>query len=168
MPNKLGRATDKRIALVKGQVTDLLWYGKIETTLDRAKEVAKKAEKVITLAINTYQDTVTVSKKKIDASGKETTLSVINDGAKKLSARRKIMTMVYDTQEPRLQNENDKAYKERTSMVAHPLIEKIFNDYAPKYARRAEDLKQKGGYTRILKMGPRRGDAAEVAIIELV
>jgi len=170
MPNKLGRATNKRLALLRGQVTDLLWYGRIETTLARAKAVQSKAEKIITLAINTYEDTVEVTKTQIDnkGKGKAKQVTVTNDGPKKLAARRKIMAFVYDIQEPRLQNENNTAYKNRTELIAHPLIEKIFNDYAPKYAARANDIGQKGGYTRVLKAGPRKGDAGETAIIELV
>ena len=59
-------------------------------------------------------------------------------------------------------------FKARTEGVQHPLIEKIFDEIAPKYAQRAEELGQRGGYTRIYKLGERRGDAAPVAIIELV
>ena len=56
----------------------------------------------------------------------------------------------------------------RTENIRHPLIEKIFNEYAPKYAQRGKEKGQKGGYTRVIKLGARRGDSAEVAVIELV
>ena len=73
---KLGKATDKRMALLRGQVTDLLWYGRIETTFDRAKEVQKMAEKLLTKAVNSYKDTVkkveTRKRKKKDNKGNET------------------------------------------------------------------------------------------------
>ena len=64
---KLGRPTDQRLALIKNQATNLLWYGKIETTLEKAKEVQSYAEKIITTAINSYEDTVKVVKDTVDA-----------------------------------------------------------------------------------------------------
>ena len=64
MARKLGRATDQRMAVLKNQVSMFLWNGKLETTLDRAKEVRRLAEKYITLAMRTYEDTVVVSKEK--------------------------------------------------------------------------------------------------------
>ena len=59
-------------------------------------------------------------------------------------------------------------YKERTKDVKHPIVEKLFREYGPKYSKRAEEKGTKGGYTGILKKGPRRGDAAEMVIIEMV
>jgi large subunit ribosomal protein L17 len=59
-------------------------------------------------------------------------------------------------------------YKKRTVNINNPLVEKMFREYGPKYYKRAKDLGQGGGYTRIIKKGPRRGDAAEVVILELV
>ena len=108
---KLGRATSHRIATLKNLTTQLLEFGKIQTTLQKAKEVRCMAEKMITL-------------------GKTNTL---HTGRQALA---------YITKED--------------------VVTKVFSEIAPKYADR------NGGYTRILKMGPRRGDAAEVAIIELV
>ena len=161
---KLGKATDLRLALLKNQVSQLLWNGKLETTEARAKEVQKLAEKYITLAINTYKDTIEVEKTKI-VKGKETTVTVINDGAKKLAARRRLMANLADLQEARQDKESATEYKLRTKTVKHPLVEKLFNDYAPKFDKQAEESGQKGGYTAIYKKNARRGDGAEMALI---
>ena len=161
---KLGKATDLRMALLKNQVSQLLWNGKLETTEARAKEVQKLAEKYITLAVNTYKDTVEVEKVKI-VDGKETTVKVLNDGANKLAARRALMSNLADLQETRQDKESKTEYKLRTKTVRHPLIEKMFNEYAPKFDEKAQQSGQKGGYTAIYKMNQRRGDAAEMALI---
>ena len=164
---KLGKPTDQRMALLRNQVTDLLFNGKIETTYERAKEVSRMADKLINLAVDTYTDTYKKVETRKTEKG-ETKVELVNDGPKKLAARRKIMSVLYDRQEQRKEKESAVAFKQRTEHIQHPLVEKIFNEYAPKYAKRASDLGQKGGYTRVLKMGFRRGDAAELALIELV
>lgn len=161
---KLGKRTDLRLAILKNQVSQLLWNGKLETTEARAKEVQKLAEKYITLAVNTYKDTVEVEKTKI-VNGKETTVKVLNDGASKLSARRALMRGLADLQETRLPKEKKTEYALRTKTVRHPLIEKLFNDYAPKFDARAQESGQKGGYTAVYKMNQRRGDGAEMALV---
>ncbi|MBE5757152.1 MAG: 50S ribosomal protein L17 [Clostridiales bacterium] len=168
MPRKLGLTSTQRKVLLMNQASNLLWYGKIETTLARAKEVRSYTEKIITLAMKTYEDTIEIEKVSTDAKGKEVKKSVITDGAKKLAARRKIMTLVNDLQEVKGFKESKAAFRDRTKDIKHPLVEKIFNEIAPKYAQRKEELGQGGGYTRIIKLGERRGDAAEMAIIELV
>ncbi|MDR3318493.1 MAG: 50S ribosomal protein L17 [Clostridiales bacterium] len=168
MPKKLGKPTDQRMAILRNQVTHLLWYGKIETTYARAKSVQSIAEKLITKAIRTFDDTVKVKKDRIDEKGKKYAVEVINDGPKKLAVRRRLMASLYDLQEQRGNGETATAFKMRTEDIAHPIIEKIFNEIAPKYAARAKELNQGGGYTRVLKLGARRGDAAELALIELV
>lgn len=165
---KLGLPSKERIALIRNQVSHLLWYGKIETTLTRAKSVRREAEKLLTLAINSYEDTVKVVKTIKDEKGVKQQREVINDGPKKLAARRKIMSFVYDLQEQRQQKESKANFKARTMGINHPLLEKIFNVYAPKYAERAKELGTAGGYTRIIKLDQRRGDAAQKVLIELV
>ncbi len=169
MARKLGLNATQRLALLKNQASELLWYGKIETTEARAKEVASYVAKVITLAVNSYTDTVESEVKVTDAKGKEVTKTLIKDGVKKLNARRKIMTLVNDLQFVKGYKESKAEYKARANAVASPLIEKIFDEYAPKYAERKEaNNGNGGGYTRIYKLGLRKGDAAQVAIIELV
>ena len=168
---KLGKSTDHRMAMLKNQVSSLLWNGRIETTAEKAKEVRRLAEKLVTLAVNTYEDTVKVTKTVKDTSGKEpkrVAKEFVNDGPKKLCARRKIMANINDLQEIKGEKESKAAYKERTRGINHPLVEKLFNEYAPKYAQRKEDKGCGGGYTRIVKVGFRRGDNAEMAIIEMV
>ena len=173
---KLGRATDQRMAILRNQVTALLWNGKIETTFDRAKEVQKMAEKLLTKAINSYTDTVkkveTRERKKKDKKGNVTVeeykVELVNDGPKKLSARRAIMAVVYDVKEVKAFTERRADFRMRVGKVQHPLIEKVFNEYAPKYADRAAQTGTKGGYSRVLKLGVRRGDGAEMALIELI
>lgn len=161
---KLGKRTDLRLAILKNQVSQLLWNGKLETTEARAKEVQKLAEKYITLAVNTYKDTVEVEKVKI-VNGKETTVKVVNDGANKLAARRALISNLADLQETRRDKESKTEYKLRTKTVRHPLIEKMFNEYAPKFDERAQQSGQKGGYTAVYKMNQRRGDGAEMALV---
>lgn len=165
---KLNRPTDERMAVMRSLATNLLWYGKIETTLEKAKEVRIYAEKIITKAINTYEDVVKTTKTTVDAKGVKTQREVINDGTKKLAARRDMMNKLYDIQEVRAEKESKADFVKRTADIKHPLIEKIFNVYAPKYAKRKETLGTGGGYTRIVKLGTRNGDNAEMAIIELV
>ena len=165
---KLGRPTDQRMAMLRNQVSELLWYGQIETTLDRAKEVRALAEKYITLAIRTYQDDVKVTKTVTDAKGNKVAKEFTNDGVKKLAARRRLMAELRDIQSQREPKEKKLAYIARIKDVKHPLIEKIFREYAPKYDARANELGQGGGYTRILKLDLRRGDAAQRVIVKLI
>ena len=152
----------------RNQVSYGLWNGRIEVTSGRAKKVAGEMEKIITLAINSYEDVVVVEKEVTNSKGVKVKKRVKVDGPKKLNARRRIMAKVYDLHEVKTKAETKKSFDERTKNINHPLVEKIFNELAPKYAKRAKELGQGGGYTRILKLGARRGDNAQICLIELV
>ena len=166
--SKLGKRTDQRMAVLKNQVSELLWYGQIETTVDRAKAVRSLAEKYITIAMRAYQDDVKVTKTVTNAKGVKNEVVFTNDGPKKLAARRRLMAELVDLKEVKGDKESKSAYKARIKDTKHPLIEKIFKEYAPKYDARKNELGQGGGYTRILKTGNRRGDAAETCILQLI
>ena len=175
---KLGRTSDQRKALLRGQVTALIASkdGRIITTEARAKEVQKMVEGMIALAIKekdnfeTVKVTAKVAKK--DAEGKrvkekkdgktvtvydEVEKEIKKDMPSRLHARRQMLKVLYSVKEVPAQNAGKKKNTKEVDLVA-----KLFDEIAPKYASR------KGGYTRIIKIGPRRGDAAEMAIIELV
>lgn len=109
---------------------------------------------MITLAVREYDNTVDVTK-----NGK----SYVNDAPSKLQARRQMMAYLYNVPEPKGEKESKADYKERTGDVNFPVVEKLFREIGPRYAKRAQDLGQGGGYTRIIKTGPRRGDAAPMA-----
>ena len=168
MPGKLGMTATQRVALLRNQAANLLWHGRIETTKGKAKELQPYVEKIITLAINSYEDTVEETVTVKNAKGKEVQQKIVKDGAKKLSARRRIMNKIDSLPEVKGAKESKAEFRARTKNIKHPLIEKLFNEIAPKYAERAKELGQGGGYTRIYLNGQRRGDAAETAIIELV
>lgn len=168
MHRKLGKRTDQRVQLVYSQASQLLWYGKIETTVPRAKEVRRVAEKIITLGIRNYKDTVVVTKMQKNQKDELIPVEYTNDGPKKLAARRRMMAKLADLQEVKVPKESNEAFRERTKDIKHPLIEKIFGEYAPRYDKREEELGQGGGYTRIIKLGNRRGDGAERCILQLI
>ena len=167
---KLGRTSDQRKALLRNQVTNLLYHGKIVTTETKAKEVRKIAEGLIAMAVREKDnfETVTVTAKvaRKDAEGKrvkevvdgkkvtvydEVEKKIKKDQPSRLHARREMLKVLYPVKE----GENKKA--KEVDMVA-----KLFDEIAPKYADR------NGGYTRIVKIGPRKGDAAMEVLIELV
>ena len=169
---KLSRTASQRKALLRNQVTQLLWHGKIVTTEAKAKEVSKIAEGLIALAIKERDnyDEVTVSTKvpRKDAQGKR--VKEVVDGKKvtvfdtvektikkdqpsRLHARRQMLKVLYEVTEP-----GEK--KRETKKV--DLVAKLFDEYGPKYAGRA------GGYTRIIKIGQRKGDGALEVVLELV
>ena len=173
---KLGRNSSQRKALLRSQVTALIENGKIVTTEARAKEVRKMAEKLITLAVKEKDnyETVTVSAKvpKKDSEGKR--VKEVVDGKKvtvydevekeikkdlptRSHARRQMLKVL----NPVVEVPADAAGKKKNTKEVD-LVAKLFDEYAPKYATR------KGGYTRIVKIGQRKGDAAMTVVLELV
>ena len=165
---KLGRTADQRKALLRNQVTNLLWYGRIETTEARAKEVRRAAERLITLAVKECDNTIEVTKETHNDKGQLVTLNVVNDAPSKLHARRMIMSYLYELKDVQRADEDKADWKERTKDVKYPVVEKLFREYGPKFKARNEEKKCAGGYTRIYKLGPRRGDAAEMCVIEIL
>ena len=164
---KLGRTTDIRLAMLKSQTTDLILHGKIETTLARAKEVKAIADSIIALAVkeakNFEEVEVKVVKAKLDAKGNKETEKVTSKNGKeylrvvkeeKMEKRQKDM--------PSRLNARRKIMRKINKVDGIDLLGKLFGEIATKYADRV------GGYTRIIKKGPRKGDAAEVVILELV
>jgi large subunit ribosomal protein L17 len=152
----------------RNQLTYLLWNGSLETTFARAKAAARSAEKIITIAIKSYADVVKVEKDVTSSKGVKQKKMVLTDGPNKLDARRRITAALYDLHEVKTKAETKSAFTKRTKDINHPLIEKIFNELAPKYDKRKKEVGQGGGFTRILKLGNRRGDNAEMALVELV
>lgn len=173
---KLGKASAQRKALLRNQVTQLLYHGKIKTTEARAKEVSKIAEKLITLAVKEKDnyDEVTVMAKvaKKDKDGKR--IKEVVDGKKvtvydtvekkikkdqpsRLHARREMLKILYPVVEVPDEVAGKKAGTKKVDLVA-----KMFDEYGVKYAGR------NGGYTRIIKLGQRKGDQAMEVILELV
>ncbi len=172
---KLGRTSSQRKAMLRSLTTHLLYHGKIKTTETRAKEVRRIAEKLITLAVkekDNYTEvnvTAKVARKdaqgnrvKEEVNGKRVTVydsvnkTIKKDNPTRLNARRKILSVLY----PVMELPEDKKKKKKAKYVDMP--KKMFEEIAPKYAER------NGGYTRMVKIGPRKGDAAELVIIELV
>ena len=165
---KLGRPSDQRIALLRNQVTSLIWYGKIETTLPRAKEVSSIAEHLITIAMRECDNTIATTKESKNDKLQIVTKDVVNDAPARLAARRQVMKFLYDIPVMQGKDEDKVDYLERKKNIKHQVVEKLFREIAPKYKKRAEEKGQGGGYTRIVKKGPRRGDAADMAILELI
>lgn len=173
---KLSRTSAQRRALIRGQVTALLQHGKIVTTEAKAKEIRKEAEKLIALAVREKDnfETVTVTAKvpRKDAEGKrvkevvdgkkvtvydEVQKEIKKDSPGRLHARRQMKKVLYTVKEVPAEAAGK---KKNTKEI--DLTEKLFNEYAPKYADR------NGGYTRIVKIGLRKGDAAMEVLLELV
>ena len=165
---KLGRPSDQRKALLRNQVTNLIWYGKIETTLPRAKEVQAVTEHLIAIAMRQCDNTIDVVKKTKNDKNQIVELNVANDAPARLAARRQIMSYLYEIPATQKKDEERDDFKARQKQVKHQVVEKLFREIAPACKKRAEEKGVNGGYTRIVKMGPRRGDAAEMCIIEII
>lgn len=170
---KLGRTTDIRMAMLRTLTTDLIMYGKVETTLARAKEVKAIADSLIALAIkekdNYEMVDVKVVKAKLDSKGnKETELVKSKNGKEYLKVVKETITEKRQKDMPSRLNARRKMMRKINKVTDSEgnkidLTSKLFNEIAPKYAD-----KNVGGYTRIVKAGPRRGDGAEVAILQLI
>ena len=169
---KLSRTSDQRQALLRNQVTALIYRGRIVTTESKAKEVRKIAEGLIAMAVREKDnfETVTVTAKvarkdkdgkrvKEVVDGKKVTVydevekKIKKDSASRLHARRQMLKVLYTAKE-------SDGTKKGTKTI--DVTNKLFDEIAPKYATR------NGGYTRIVKIGERKGDAAMEVIIELV
>ena len=169
---KLGKPTDIRMAMLKTLTTYLIMHGKVETTLTRAKEVKAIADSIIALAVKEKDNfetvDVKVSKAKVDSKGnKETELVKSKNGKEYLRVVKEETTEKRQKDMPSRLNARRKIMKQINKVKDSEgnnidLVAKLFNEIAPKYEGRV------GGYTRILKLGQRRGDAAEVVILELV
>ena len=173
---KLGKTSSQRKAMLRSQVTALMNHGKIVTTEAKAKEVRKIAEKLIALAVKERDnfDTVTVSAKVVqkDKNGKRVTevvdgkrkpvfdtveKTIKKDKPSRLHARRQMLEVFYGVKEVPAENKKRKSLTKEVDMP-----KKMFEEIAPKYANR------NGGYTRIVKIGQRKGDAAMEVLLELV
>lgn len=192
---KLGRTSDQRKALLRNQVTNLLYNGKIVTTQAKAKEVQKIAEGLIALAAKekdnyeTVKVTAKVARK--DKDGKRVKQIIDKDTKKVLSETHRdkdgkilriengVTVTVYDEVEKEIKKDLPSRLHARRQIlrVLYPvkevgakkkdvkevdLVAKLFDEYGPKYASR------NGGYTRIIKIGQRKGDAAMEVVLELV
>ena len=170
---KLSRTSDQRKALLRGQVTALLHNGKIVTTEAKAKEVKKIAEGLIALAVkekdNFEEVTVIAKVARKDAEGKrvkevvdgkkvtvydEVEKTIKKDMPSRLHARRKMLEVLYTV--------TDVADGKKKNAKEVDLVAKLFDEIAPKYVNR------NGGYTRIVKIGRRKGDGALEVLLELV
>ena len=173
---KLGRTSNQRKALLRNQVTQLLYHGKIRTTEAKAKEIRKIAEGLIALGVKEKDnfEVVKVQAKvaKKDAEGKrvkevvdgkkvtvydEVEKTIKKDMPSRLHARREMLKVLYTvTEVPTAAAGKKKNTKEVD------LTTKLFDEIAPKYTDR------NGGYTRIVKIGQRKGDGALEVLLELV
>ena len=174
---KLGRTSNQRKALLRNQVTNLLYHGKIRTTEAKAKEIRRITEGLIALAVKEKDnyETVTVQakvarkdkdgkrvKEVVDGKNSEIARDTVEkqiqrDNASRLHARRQMLKVLYPvTDVPK------EAAQKKANTKSVDLTKKLFDEIAPKYADR------KGGYTRIVKIGQRKGDAAMEVLIELV
>ena len=164
---KLGRTTDQRLAMLKSLTTDLILNGKIVTTEARAKEVKAMADSIIALAVkeskNFEEVEVKVVKAKVDEKGRKITEKVTSKNGKdylrvvkeeKMEKRQKDM--------PSRLNARRKIISKINKVKDVDVVGKLFTEIAPKYEGRV------GGYTQILKMEPRKGDNAKMALLKLI
>jgi large subunit ribosomal protein L17 len=173
MPNrKFGRASDQRAAILKNQVTALIINGKLETTTARAKEISAIVEKLVSSAVkeqdNFTTKEITVSAAKLDGKGKKVLKTKTSkSGAKYEVVDREVKTKTVQVDDPSRLAARKAMMKwlikshDSEGYVVNP-TNKLFDEIAPRYAGRT------GGYTRIVRLGARRGDGSEMAILEFV
>ncbi len=173
---KLSRTSAQRKALLRGQITNLIYNGKIVTTEAKAKEIRRQTERLIALAVKEKDnfEEVTVQAKvarkdkdgkrvKEVVDGKKVTVfdtvekKIKKDSASRLHARREMLKVLYPVKEV-----PEKAAGRKANTKDVDLVAKLFDEVAPKYVNR------NGGYTRIVKIGPRKGDGAMEVLIEMV
>ena len=167
---KLGKTSSQRKALLRNQVTALVNNGRIITTEARAKEVQKMVEGLIAMAVKEKDNFETVTVKTKDGKrvkevvdGKKVTVfdevdkEIKKDLPSRMHARRKMLAVLYPVTEVPTTNAGKKRNTKEVDLVA-----KLFDEIAPKYTSR------NGGYTRIIKIGQRKGDAAMEVVLELV
>lgn len=177
---KLGKTSSQRKALLRNQTTALLYHGKIVTTEARAKEIRKQVEPLIALAVkekDNFEEVKVMAKvARKDANGKrvketkevngvqkrvtvydEVEKTIKKDMPSRLNARRKMLSVLYDVTEVPTKAAGRKANTKKADLVT-----KLFDEYGTKYASR------NGGYTRIVKIGTRKGDGAMEVLLELV
>ena len=164
---KLGKPTDQRLAMLKSQTTDLILNGKLITTEARAKEVKSIADSIIALAVKEHKNyeevNVKVVKAKLDSKGKKVTEKVTSKNGKEyLKVVKETKTEKRQKDMPSRLNARRRIMKKVNKVEGVDLVDKLFNEIAPKYESRV------GGYTRILKMEPRKGDNSSQAILMLV
>ena len=173
---KLGRTSSQRKAMLRALATQLLFHGKITTTETRAKEVRRVAEKLVTMAVkekdNFTMETVTAKVPQKDRDGKriktelngkrvtvynEVERNIKKDNPSRLVARRRILSVLY----PVTTTPTDRR-KMRSESKTVDMAGIMFDKWGDRYAGR------NGGYTRMVKLGPRRGDAAPMVLLEMV
>lgn len=180
MYRKLGKTSSQRKALLRNQVTALLYNGKIITTEARAKELRKTAEKLIAMAVrekDNFEEVTVKAKvarkdkdgkrvkevKEIDGVKKKVTVydeiekTIRKDKPSRLHVRRQMLSVLYDVTEV-----PEKAAGRKRNTKKVDLVAKLFDEYGQKYQSR------NGGYTRIVRIGERKGDGAMMVLIELV
>ncbi|MFO7612073.1 MAG: 50S ribosomal protein L17 [Clostridia bacterium] len=164
---KLGRPTDQRMAILRNLVTAVIQNGKIETTETRAKEVKKIVDSLIAAAVrecdNFTSRQIKVTKTKLDNKGKKVMVSKESrNGNKYEVVERETTTKMVPVDNASRLHVRRNSMKWINKIKDESVVNKLFDEIAPKYKGRT------GGYTRIYKLGPRRGDAAEMVILELL
>lgn len=164
---KLGRPTDQRLALLKNLTTNLLLHNRIETTEEKAKEVKRIADKIISLAVrekDNYEEVeVTVTRAKLDSDGNKVTEKVKSKNGKEFDKVVKEEIKVKKQKDmPSRLNARRQIIKQINKVNNTDILDKLFNEIAENH----KDIV--GGHTRIIKLNPRKGDNANMAILEIL